>query len=172
MFGYLDRNKWWPLHVYIFGVMLMNMKRFNARTESTAASTVIIQVSPMMEITYTNFGLGEMPTFVHTSHFCMMDWKLQLNGEAVWLSLQCTITKLFITNVQCNACVLQVNGLFGSSVLVLHKPFSLDIKVVIDELRAVYLGVSDTFLNPWFSKKFKDCDFYIGDEVVCVCVYK
>lgn len=58
-----------------------------------------------------------------------------------------------------------MNGLFGPTVLTLHEPFSLDTGVVIDDLHGLYLGVSDTFLDFWFSKKFKDHDFYIGGQV-------
>lgn len=65
---------------------------------------------------------------------------------------------------------VQEKGLFGLSVLTLHKPFSLDVGVVVDDLHGLYLGVSETMLDLWFSKQYKGKAFYIGDKVY-TCLY-
>lgn len=54
----------------------------------------------------------------------------------------------------------------GPSVLGLHRPFSLVTGVVVDDLHGLYLGVTKTLLGLWFNNKYKQKDFYIGNQVI------
>ena len=60
--------------------------------------------------------------------------------------------------------------MIGPTVLALHPRFSLVSGVVVDDLHALYLGVTRTLLSLWFDSKSKGKPFYIGDQVH-LCLY-
>lgn len=60
---------------------------------------------------------------------------------------------------------MQVKGIFGASVLCLHKPLDLVKAVVIDDLHCLFLGVTKHLIALWFGEKYKTFDFYIGEKV-------
>ena len=56
-------------------------------------------------------------------------------------------------------------GVFGPSVLSLHRHFSLPSGVVVDDLHSIYLGVVLQMLRLWFDRGNRGKPFYIGDKV-------
>ena len=61
--------------------------------------------------------------------------------------------------------LMQVKGIFGASVLCLHKPLNLVKAVVIDDLHCLFLGVTKHLITLWFGDKYRAFDFYIGEKV-------
>ena len=56
-------------------------------------------------------------------------------------------------------------GVKGPCVLALHPCFDLVQGVVIDDLHGIFLGVTLTMLNLWFSKGSRGKAYFIGDKV-------
>ena len=63
-------------------------------------------------------------------------------------------------------CYFQVMGVFGVSILCLHKPFDLINGFVIDDLHCLFLGVTKTLLSLWFDAKYRFYGFHIGPTII------
>lgn len=60
---------------------------------------------------------------------------------------------------------MQVYGIKGASVFLLHPAFNMAKGFVIDDLHAVYLGVTLRLLSYWFGKQHSRQDYSIHSKV-------
>ena len=61
---------------------------------------------------------------------------------------------------------MQVYGIKGASVFLLHPAFNMAKGFVIDDLHAIYLGVTLRLLSYWFGKQHSRQDYSIRSKVI------
>ena len=62
---------------------------------------------------------------------------------------------------------LQEKGVKGATVLALHKPYDMSTGIAIDDLHAIFLGVTLALLRYWFDPKHRSSVFSIRSQVCC-----
>ena len=62
---------------------------------------------------------------------------------------------------------LQVVGIKGATVLSLHRPYDISKGIAIDDLHAIFLGVTLDLLRFWFDTKHRTEVFSLRSQVCC-----
>ena len=60
---------------------------------------------------------------------------------------------------------LQVVGIKGATVLSLHRPYDVSKGIAIDDLHAIFLGITLDLLRFWFDKKHRTKTFSLRSQV-------
>lgn len=66
---------------------------------------------------------------------------------------------------------MQVKGIKGASILIVHSPFDMVKGVAIDSLHVFFLGVVQDLLKYWFDKHYRTSSFSIYSKVNYSCKY-